>query len=52
MDAAVVTQITESVSQNLATAGSLITTAGLALVGFAALGFIFRKVKAAASGRV
>lgn len=52
MDAATVTQITTSVTENMATASALTVTVGLALIGIAFLGFVLRKAKRAANGRV
>lgn len=52
MDAATVTQVTDAITTNLASASGIVVTAGLALIGIAFLGFVLRKAKRAANGRV
>lgn len=51
MEATVVTQITDAITTNLASATGIVTTAGLALIGLAFLSFVLRKGIRTAKGQ-
>lgn len=49
---ATVTQVQTAITTNMASALAIVTAAGLALIGLAFAGFVLRKGKRAANGRI
>lgn len=47
-----VTQVQAAITSNMASAVAIVTAAGLALIGLAFVGFVLRKGKRAANGRI
>lgn len=52
MEATAVQQVTDAISANMASATSIVTTAGLALIALSFLTFVLRKGRRAANGKV